>query len=350
MLEPGDCVADLVVEGLLGQGSYANIYQVVTSEGVLAALKVLTTTDPVAIGRLRAEGRILLDLSHPNVVGVYRVLEVDERPALLLELIEGPTLGTWLDARGRPPLEEALQLFKGIARGVQAAHARGLVHRDLNPGNVLLASQGANEVVPKVSDFGIARTLDRQEGLTGAAPLGTPAYMAPEQWQDARNADQRADVFSLGCILYELVTGERAFPGDGVDAYRRASAGEYLPARQVRPDCPEYVDELLNGMLAPDPADRQPDVPTVLELLYLDDVPSPDTTPQSAEGRHWAVSQLSTQGASLARHLAPEVDTTTTRTHPLGPPPPTSGPPGWLLPVGVGLGILAIALIAWLLL
>jgi serine/threonine-protein kinase len=317
LLQAGTCIDDLVIEGLIGQGSHAAIFQVITTEGVLGALKVLTTAQPVAIERLRVEGRILMELQHPNVVGVYRVLDVHGLPAILMELVEGPTLGTWLDARGRVPIHEVLELFKGIARGVEAAHALGLVHRDLNPGNVLLATVGDKEVVPKVTDFGIARALDHGEPLTQAGPLGTPAYVAPEQWQDARNATSRSDLFSLGCILYELVTGNQAFPGDEIDAYRRASAGEYLRARQARPDCPEFVDTVIDRLLRPDPEARYLDIASVLEILFLDDVPDVAATPGTAE--LWSKSNMSTEGASLARFLAPGVDTDTTVTHPLSP-------------------------------
>ena len=176
----------------------------------LHAIKVLFITAPQIRERLLREGRVQANLRHPNIVSVTDVLEVQGAPALVMEYVDGPALDAWL-LEHKPTIDEALWLFRGIVRGVSAAHERGVVHRDLKPANILL-SRTNEGIVPKVTDFGLVKSVSDTKGhtQTGLA-LGTPEYMAPEQIRDASEVDQRADMFALGCILYELVCHRRAF-------------------------------------------------------------------------------------------------------------------------------------------
>ena len=341
---------DLEVRKRVGEGSHAVIYRVALPGGGPAALKVLHTREPTAVKRLLREGEALRAIRHTNVVQCLRTLEVDGHPALLMEYVAGPSLADWLDAGGARDLHEALELFRGIARGVQAIEAAGLVHRDLNPGNVLLSVTSAKRVVPKIADFGIV-TGPGGDGLTQPGPLGTPAYMAPEQIQDARVAGPAADRFSLGCILYEMVTGERAFQAtDDIGLFEAATHGRFLPPKKVRPELPDYVCDVVHQLLSPDPENRFDGVADMLEVLYLDDVPEiTDELELPDIRRTWSEVRVSTHTAAAVRQMAPGKTTAPAVQRDVAPSAPAAGPN--LLPwVLVGLLSMALGLVTalWL--
>ncbi len=271
MLSPGQIIDRYEVEGVIGRGGTAVVYRVRHRQlNTLHALKVLSITSPAIRERMILEGRVQASLRHLNVVAVTDVLEVDGMPGLLLEHIEGPSLEDAL-RKYKLTVADAEVLFLGVLAGVRHAHHHGLVHRDLKPANVLLA-QTPEGYVPKVTDFGLAKVLQGDAEApsstrTGTA-MGTPHYMAPEQIRDARHVDQRADIFSLGCILYELVTGERAFPGeDALTVYNAVVSGNYIPTRHFVPDLPEPFDVAIRGSLVLDPRRRIPDCAKLLEVL-----------------------------------------------------------------------------------
>ncbi len=260
LLAIGQRIDRYVVEGKIGTGGVATVYRVRhLTLGTLHALKVLTRAAQDVRARLVQEGQVQAAMDHPNVVQVTDVLDVNGAPGLLMKFVEGTTLEHWLE-RYDPTHDEAMALFRGICAGVAYAHLRGFVHRDLKPGNVLLALTDGR-VVPKVSDFGLARILQ-----TGAmrseigATMGTPGYMAPEQSRDASTVDRRADLWSLGCILYRLTVGVEPFPGDNVRATLRAvECGEFVPSRKLRPELPERVHLAIERLLTVDPLQRPHD-------------------------------------------------------------------------------------------
>jgi hypothetical protein len=251
----------------LGVGGMAEVYLVrhVTLQTV-HALKLLSLSGPGLGRRLVEEGRVQARIEHPNIVRVSDVLEVDGAPALVMEFVDGPDLSTWIQ-RGPITPAQAEHLFRGILSGVAAAHAAGVIHRDLKPSNVLIARLSTGELVPKVGDFGLVKVMQSEEqGQTRSGiPLGTPQYMAPEQIRDAARVDVRADIFSLGCILYELLSGKQAYPGnDLIDIFERIDRGQ-------RPPLPEHVPPLLKQAvarcLARDPTDRPQSCAELLDLL-----------------------------------------------------------------------------------
>ncbi len=269
-LNEGDRVERYVVESVLGRGGMAVVFLVRhTTLDTRHALKVLTTTSPVIRERLVQEGRVQAALRHPNVVAVTDVLDIGGQPALLLEYVEGPTLAQWLAAK-HPALPDALRVFRGVLEGVGAAHAIGVVHRDLKPSNVLLA-RSKGEIVPKVADFGLAKALADTGGVgltQSGATMGTPAYMAPEQARSTRHVDHRADVFALGCILYEMVCAVPAFDGaDVVEIISAVCAGRYVPPGERVPGLPEAVDRAIRGCLEVSPSRRIPDCATLGAVL-----------------------------------------------------------------------------------
>lgn len=251
ILTPGQEVGRFVVEGVVGEGGMATVYRVRHAQlGSVFALKLLTTPNDTVRRRMLNEGRIQATLRHPNIVSVVDVVEVNGVTGLLMEYIRGPSLDTFM-RHHRPSTEDAIALFAGVLAGVGAAHERGLIHRDLKPANVLI-QPGEDGVRPKVTDFGIAKDV-RDPSLSATrvgTTMGTPSYVAPEQIEDASSVDERADIWSLGCILYELLTGQKAF--DGPNALRilnHVMTGDFIPVRDLEPDVPEHIAEVVAGCL-----------------------------------------------------------------------------------------------------
>jgi serine/threonine protein kinase len=272
-LDVGQVVDRYTVERVLGAGGTAVVYLVKHNRlGTRHALKVLTISSTAIRERMLREGRVQAKLQHLNVVAVSDVLEIDGAPALLMEYIDGPSLEAALQ-RYRLTMGDAELLFTGILSGVRAAHAENLVHRDLKPANVLLA-RTPEGFVPKVTDFGLAKVLAQDPAVAhtrSGISMGTPSYMAPEQIRDARTVDQRADIWSLGCILYELMTRRRAFPGDEALAiYNAVVDGEFEPPRRLAPDLPARVEQAIHGCLMLDRDQRIPDCATLQEVLRGD--------------------------------------------------------------------------------
>lgn len=257
------------VEGKLGQGGMAKVYLVRHSHlDSLHAMKILDSRSAHVRDRLFQEGRLQASLHHPNIVSVTDVVVIDGCPALVMEYVDGAPLDELLASK-RLEMYEVDALVLGILAGVGAAHARGLIHRDLKPANVLLARHHGG-VTAKVADFGLAKiVLDRDStGQTKSGQImGTPCYMAPEQVRDTRGVDQRADIFSLGAMFYEMVSGTRCFPGESMyDVLLRIGAGHYVPLRELVPDVPARVEVAIDAALSVDREARPPDCQALLRL------------------------------------------------------------------------------------
>jgi len=260
-IAPGTQVDRYAVEALIGRGGMAVVYRVRHQQlGSVHAMKVITLPSPQIQQRLLQEGKAQSGLRHPNVVAVTDVVEVNGCPALVMELIDGPALDTLL-GDGPLTLAQADDIARGILAGVAAAHRAGLIHRDLKPANVMLAMPDGR-LVPKVTDFGLAKSIAGDQVGSGVktrtgVTMGTPAYMAPEQIRDSKNVDTRADVFSLGAVLYELVTGQRPFQGDDTfELFAAITSGDFVPPRQLVPDLPEHIERAILGALRVDPEER----------------------------------------------------------------------------------------------
>ena len=211
------------------------------------AIKVLPASlagDPDRIARFQREAKTLASLNHPNIAAIYGLEEADQAKALVMELVEGPTLADRI-AKGAIPVDEALPIAKQIVEGLEAAHEQGIVHRDLKPANVKVRPDGT----VKVLDFGLAKALEPAAAMSpgmSQAPtittpamtqagmiLGTAAYMSPEQAK-GRAVDKRSDVWAFGAVLYEMLSGQRAFGGDDIsetlaDVMRVEPAWQTLP-------------------------------------------------------------------------------------------------------------------------
>ena len=260
-----------MVQRVLGAGGTAVVYLVLhkTLE-TRHALKVLSISSQSIRKRLVTEGRVQAMLEHPNIVSVSDVIKVGrDYPGLLMEYVEGPSLETVL-RRWKYKQPDAEALFLGVVAGVEHAHKKGIAHRDLKPANVLLKNTPGG-FVPKVTDFGLAKQLMTRRDIDSTrhgVAMGTPSYMAPEQIRDAGAVDERADMFSLGCILYELYTRRRAFPGEEVlPIYNAVTRGDYIPASQLVPSIPDRVESAIRGCLQVNRDQRIPDCETLRRVL-----------------------------------------------------------------------------------
>jgi len=218
-----------------------------------ADLRVLA--DARARARLLREAYALAEVRHPAVVRyIDHGIAEEQGPFLVMEWIVGETLEQRLETHGLSPLE-ALGLVERLASGLEAVHASAVVHRDLKPSNVMLAGSDVSQAV--VVDFGVAR-MTMASGVTATGDyVGTARYMAPEQIRNARSVDAKADVFALGCIFYECLTGAPAFPGtDPVTVIARILFEATPPPTALRPELPSSLDALVNAMLERDPARR----------------------------------------------------------------------------------------------
>jgi len=310
LLDAGAVISGYRVVSHLATGGMGEIYKVVhVDRGTTHALKYLPLANSRIRKRLQREADLQTKLSHPNVVTLTEVIDVNGDPGLVMEFIDGPSLSRWLRDH-TPSIEEAERLFRCVVSGVAHAHKKGLVHRDLKPSNILLA-RTTDGIIPKVADFGIAKALadEGQEKLTRTGhSLGSPAYMAPEQITNAHGVDQRADLFALGCLLYELVCHERAFKGDDtLDVLNAVSMGQFTPLAQVKPDLPPRFVATIHRCLERDAARRFASCEDLLDSLGGDTLVEGDTP----RGRHRVVEDV-----TRPRRGAPNMETT----RPIGQP------------------------------
>jgi serine/threonine-protein kinase len=244
--------------GLVGSGGMGTVYRARDSElDEVVALKLLrreVMDQSGMLDRFRQEVKLARRVTHRNVARTYDIGESEGDKFLTMEFVEGEALSARLTREGALPLDAVITVADGICAGLQAAHAAGIVHRDLKPDNVLLARDG--RVV--LTDFGIARALfDAGRAATMGLALGTPAYMAPEQVEGAADLDERADVYALGAMLYECVTGERAWSGESIWALAAARLLQPPPDPRVkRPELPTQAAELVLRCMARRREDR----------------------------------------------------------------------------------------------
>lgn len=267
---------------LLGEGGMASVFEAEhTVIGRRVAVKLLharLTDDPTARARMIREAKVAGSLGHPNVVDVQDVGTTDDGGVyIVMEKLEGCSLGELLKAETRLSTQRAVAITKQLCKGLQAAHDKGTVHRDLKPDNVFLipGQQGDVERV-KILDFGISKlsTLTEDEGLTRDGLLvGTPHYMAPEHAEGSQHVDHRSDLWSVGVILYVMLTGELPFPGDNYNAIlANVLFKEPPPLREMAPDTPLALEAIVDKALARKPAERYQ---AATELLAdLDRLPS----------------------------------------------------------------------------
>jgi formylglycine-generating enzyme required for sulfatase activity len=265
-LGPGALVGNYVIDRLLGKGGMGAVFAGHDpSSGMKVAIKVLAARDPKALERFRREGVAQAAADrHPNVARVFATGEQQGAPFLVMELCEGGDLVARL--KGGPlPFQEAARLVAGLARGLAHVHAKGTLHRDLKPANVLFDEAGT----PKLVDFGVARLSGEQSLTRTGDVVGTPAYMAPEQAEGAKDGiDERTDVYGLGAVLYHVVSGRPPFEGDGVpQVLKQVLLDAPAPPSSVVDGVPRDLEHVVLKALSKDPADRYPSAKALADDL-----------------------------------------------------------------------------------
>jgi serine/threonine-protein kinase len=242
---------------VLGTGGMATVWRATdTMLGREVAVKVLSpqhAADPGFLARFEGEARHAAAVSHPRLVTVFDCGVESGTPFIVMELVAGRTLRQVLDEAGALPPGQAVAIAAAVCEGLEAAHTAGLVHRDITPDNIVL---NGGEV--KVLDFGIARADGTRAATAAGTVVGTVAYLSPEQ-ASGRQADPRSDLYSLGCVLFEMLTGRPPFTADSAVglAYRQVHDDPGLPSAW-RPGLPAGLDRITARLLAKDPASRPP--------------------------------------------------------------------------------------------
>jgi len=290
----GFLLNDYKILDRLGKGRMAGVYKARHQLGQIVAIKVLPPSkakDPGFLNRFHREARLALKLKHPNIVRSFQVgqaAQPDGQPPLhylVMEYLEGETLEEVLAHRGKFPPAEAVRLIYQALQGLQHIHQHGLVHRDLKPSNLMLVAGGGAAAdntlrsTLKILDLGLGRALfdmgaaeqEVDAGLTGEGVLlGTPDYMAPEQARDARGADIRADIYSLGCTLYHLLAGQIPFPDTNlINQMIRHATEAAAPLKTFNPAVPDGLQQILNWMMAKDPNQRYPTPERAAQALQM---------------------------------------------------------------------------------
>jgi serine/threonine-protein kinase len=252
--------------GLLGTGGMGRVYRVRDVElGEVVALKFVRRDlldAPGMLERFRQEVRLARRVTHVNVARTYDIGEHQGERFLTMEYVDGEPLGRWLEQQGPLPPRRAIEIALDLCAALEAAHAADVVHQDLKPDNVLLARSG--RVV--ITDFGIASAL--ADAPASAEPVGTPAYLAPEQLQGSTQVDTRADLYAVGGILYELLTAARPFATDGTPATLLARATAPAPDPRARnADVPDALAAIVLRCLAPRREDRFPSAARLASAL-----------------------------------------------------------------------------------
>ena len=289
---PGSRVGPYEITALIGEGGMGRVWRAhhagLRRDDALKVLPDAFASNPDRLARFQREAQVLASLNHPNIAHVYGLEQADGAQAIVMELVEGPTLADRI-TRGPLPVEDALAIARQVAEALAAAHGQGIIHRDLKPANIKVRPDGT----VKVLDFGLAKALDATSPervdatasptltspvmATGAGVLlGTAAYMSPEQAK-GRFADKRSDIWAYGCVLYEMLTGRAAFAAEDVsDTLANVLKGQ--PDWTVFPaDVPEPVRALLQRCLEKDPRRRVADI--AVALFVMDELRRFETLP-----------------------------------------------------------------------
>ncbi len=262
-LRAGQAFGRYHIVRILGEGGMGAVYEAIhTGLKKRVALKTLLPSiaeNVEAKARFLREGEAASRIDHPNVVDVSDVGTEDGVPYLVMEYFDGETLGNFMARKGSIPTTQVVDLFLPILSAVSAGHAQGVIHRDLKPQNIFLARGAFGDRVPKILDFGVSKIIGGEDaGLTGTlSVLGTASYMSPEQARGAKIVGAASDQYALGLILYEMLTGARAYVGDSpLEVLHKITTGVIVSPRAARPELPAELDVVAMKMLAFKPEDR----------------------------------------------------------------------------------------------
>ncbi|HEY5938865.1 MAG TPA: serine/threonine-protein kinase [Kofleriaceae bacterium] len=275
-LAAGTAVGEYVVEGKIGQGAFGSVWKATHPLiGKVVAIKVLArrfSVDPEIVSRFVSEARAVNQIRHRNIIDIFSFGQLpDGRHYYVMEYLDGEPLDARIERDGQLSLAAALPILRGIARALDAAHAKGIAHRDLKAENVFLATDAEGGVFPKLLDFGIAKLLapddnHKHKTRTGT-PVGTPYYMSPEQCR-GRDVDHRTDFYAFGVLTHVLLTGRYPFDADDHMSILIAQLQETAPAASsLVPELPTAIDDAIAWLLAKDPAHRPPTMRAAMTAL-----------------------------------------------------------------------------------
>jgi eukaryotic-like serine/threonine-protein kinase len=248
---------DILVK--LAEGGMGSVYKARHRDtGLIVAIKIIpsnTAKNPVLLKRFEQEFQAARLLDHPNVVKAIEYCGTGPSPFLVMEFVEGESLGQRIERVGPFNEEEAMRIIAQVCQGLHRAHKNGLIHRDVKPDNVMLTPDG----IAKLTDLGLVKDVEGELNLTRTGRgLGTPHFMAPEQFRNAKNVDVRSDIYSLGATLYMMLTGEVPFGKVGpLDCWMKKIRNDYVPPRELNPKISDRVDWAIRRSMSGDP-DKRP--------------------------------------------------------------------------------------------
>ncbi len=310
----GKTIAHYEITEKIGQGGMGEVYRATDSKLKRdVALKILPESfaqDPQRMGRFQREAEVLAALNHPNIAGIYGLELEGETHAIAMELVEGETLAARI-SKGAIPLKEALKIALQIATALEAAHEKGIIHRDLKPANVIVTPEGT----AKVLDFGLAKAMEpaatteadlsQSPTLTMQATqvgiiLGTAAYLSPEQAK-GRAADHRADIWSFGAVVFEMLTGKQPFAGDDITEVLASVVKVDMDWDALPSEVPAGVQKWLHRCLQVDPKRRYQAIGDIrLDIEDYLDNPESETTPTNLPSAPTALWRVPAAWVTLA--------------------------------------------------
>jgi serine/threonine-protein kinase len=322
-LAPGARLGPYEIAALIGEGGMGKVWRAhhtaLNRDDALKVLPEAFASDPDRLARFRREAQVLASLNHPNIAHVYGLEQADGAQALVMELVDGPTLADRI-AQGPIPVDEVMPIAKQIAEALEAAHEQGIIHRDLKPANIKMRADGT----VKVLDFGLAKLAEPSAAAaTGSSPLslsptitspalmtgvgallGTAAYMSPEQAK-RRPADKRSDIWAFGCVLYEMLTGKRPFDGEDVTDVLGAVVRLEPNWTALPSELPSAVRALLRGCLVKDQRHRISDISVARFVLdHLSSLSTADDAKSSDSGYVLKATAATKTASSVASAVA----------------------------------------------
>lgn len=292
-----------VLLNMIGQGGMGRVYLARDSRlNRQVALKILSperVNNPRAIARFQREARVGAQLQHENLVRIYDEGEADGKCYLVMEYISGKTIGAIIAENGPLAPNTAAKLIQQIAMGLEHAQQKGLIHRDVNPYNIMVTSDGT----AKLADLGLAIDLAEEESVTrDGATVGTFDYISPEQARHSHSVDTRSDIYSLGCTLYHMLTGQVPYPSPSLpEKLFGHQAVDPEPISTLAPDVPEGLIEVVRTMMRKRPDDRYAtprDVARALEPFTTESTPSSQTEGSPSPSQAWQVAPLSSHATT----------------------------------------------------
>ncbi|WP_020469002.1 serine/threonine protein kinase [Zavarzinella formosa] len=305
---------------LIAKGSMAGVYKAVHQSGQTVAIKVLPGSkakDPDALARFRREARLITKLDHPNIVRAFQLGTSGNKHYLAMEYLDGDTLEDILGERKRLPPMEAMRIAHQVLLGLQNLYEKGMIHRDINPTNIMLLDSGTGRKDPdtldrpvKILDIGVGKSVfdesikeDPTQLTSDGVLLGSPEYLAPEQARKASAADIRSDIYSVGCVLFHMLTGQPPFPDKSIlNQVMRHATEPPRPLADLISPVPDGLQNVMNWMLAKDPAQRYSTPEKAAQALQLlirnipANIPAPKPLPEYLK---WLQESGSTEAAAL---------------------------------------------------